>query len=335
MPEHNYRNLVHTPAELAAEYIAWAKVRHENEGITWGVPALDDHMIAAHPGDFCGILGRPGSGKTSLMAYLAIREAQRIKSRGRENEECVVYCTWESAAEELANFFLAGGENKYSVTDVAKGLIPMEDIERQALRLVTQPIFVIGQGISRSGGLGVRMTAEVVYSAIESMRADFNIRPSLILLDYIQIIPVKNLSERKAAMAAAPARIKELALRVGVPIFVGVQAARTVDDREEKIPRKSECQWSSSVEQACDKLIGLWRPGDTEEAGTIIELQDGSQHLVRDELLVMRKLKERNNQGRYTAVMWFEPQYLKLLALEKRNLNPPSRPDTGHWANDY
>lgn len=347
MAKQDYRVLVHTPAELSAAYLKWARERRDNEGVTWGVPALDKNMIAAHPGDLCGIVGRPGSGKTSLLALLAINEAKRIVSRGSQGEQCVVYVTWESSSEELANFFLTGGEGQHSVTDVAKGLIPMEDVEREAIRLIQLPIFVLGKGIGRVGGNKIRMTSEVVYEAVSSIYEDFNVQPTVVCLDYLQIIPVKNLSERQAAVTAAPAILKELALTIAAPIFVGIQAARVVDTLAVKLPRKCDCQFSSSVEQAVDKLWGLWRPWDTEEPGTVIEMEDGQQYTVQKELLLIRKLKERFNEGRATVAMYFQPQYLRLAELELRNLNdaapPLARPSsgqerdrgTGRWRNKY
>ena len=295
----DYRSLVHTPSELAAEYVQWAKERHENPGVTWGVPALDSQMMPARPGEVVGILGRPGMGKTSLLACVAMKEADRIVARGKEETECVVYVTWESSSEELSNFFLASGA--YSVSDIARGSIPIETIEKESLRLVRRPIWVIGMGIGRANSAGIKMTAAVVYKAIETMQEDFGIKPTLACFDYLQIMSSATHSDRIQAVAEAPVKIKELALTIGAPAFVGIQASRNVDGYSVKIPAQKDCQWGSSVEQAMDKLLALWRPALTEEQGATIELDDGSQYMVNDTLLVVRKLKERFNFGPRTS----------------------------------
>jgi replicative DNA helicase len=322
----DYRSLVHTPAELASEYVQWAKERHDNPGVTWGVPALDKQMMPARPGELVGILGRPGMGKTSLLAYVAMQEANRIVARGKQGEECVVYVTWESSSEELSNFFLAS--DAYSVSDIAWGRVPIEKVEKESLRLLRRPIWVIGMGIGRIEAAGIKMTPKVVYETIETMHVDFGVKPTLACFDYLQVVSSATHADRVQAVAEAPIKIKELALTIGTPAFVGVQASRDVDGYKVKIPAQKDCQWGSSVEQAADKLVALWRPALTEEQGSVIELDDGSQYIVNDTLLVIRKLKERFNSGRSTLAMYFDPAYLKLAELEKRNLDDGAMENT-------
>jgi len=268
-----------------------------------------------------------------LLALTAVNEAKRIVEEGKEKEECVVFCTWESSSEELSGLFLTN--KHFSITDIARGNLAMDVVEKQAMRLVRLPIFILGKGVGRVAGSGIRMTPEIVYSAIESLAQDFSgIRPRLLLFDYIQIVPVKHHSERVAAVSEAAVRIKELSLTVGAPAFVGIQAARAVDNLVVKLPRKQDCQHSSAIEQVFDCLWGIWRPILTEEKGGAIELEDGTQLPVIPELAIARKLKERHNIGRATAALWFEPQYLHLAELELKNLNGPPR-DAGHWADKY
>ena len=315
----DYRGLVHTPADMAADYVAWAKARKEDPGVTWGVPAIDDHMLPMHPGELICILGRPGHGKSSILAILAHHQARRIVAAGEVGKKCVVYVTWENTAEETANFLLAGGD--HSVTDVARGTIPMAQVEKESLRLLTMPIFVIGIGIGRMDTVRVRMTADVVYKAIQSMHEDFHgIRPSLLLFDYLQLMPAESHSQRVEQVSEAPIRIKELAMTVGAPAVAAVQAHRRVDDYKVKLPEMQDGMWASSIEQTADKMFSLWRPKMTEEA-LIIKDERDREYQVTENLLLLRKLKERFNQGRFTVPLYFDPAYLKLAEMEMRNIN--------------
>lgn len=313
------RKLLHTPAELAAEHIAWAERNQRIPGVPWGIKSIDERVIPMRRGDLVGLIARPGHGKSSLMAYFARAESKRIMERGAEDCEAVVYVTWESSAEELENFFIADDHN--SASDIAWGRADLDYLKRKAVKRPRVPIWVIGHGIGRASPDTPRMTVDAVYAAIESMEADYGVKPTLVLLDYIQIIPVQRAGERVTQVTEAVIRAKELAQRVGVPIVAGVQARREVDNYTVPIPEKSDAQWASGIEQTVDKLFGLWRPTISpgfEDKDLQIE---GVNHgvLVTPELLVLRMLKQRFEDGRWTWALHFAPQYLKLCELELRH----------------
>lgn len=312
----DFRQLVHTPAELAAYYTQWATSIIDNPGIPLGIPALDKKVIPLRPGDLVGIIARPGMGKSSLMAYLAMQEARRIQKRDAVGKEAVVYVTWESSAEEIENFWMAQGQ--YSASDVAWGRVPLDVITRHAIKRPQLPIWTIGHAISKAGQPMPRMNLDAVLGAIESMQADFGIKPTLMLFDYIQLIPVDGIQDRQRRVTEVPPMVKELALRVGSPAVCGVQAAREVDDLKFKIPEMQHAQWASSIEQAADKLFSLWRPYRSEgPEGEPVRLTKNSRaYLITPELTILRMLKQRGDDGRATWALFFAPQYLKLAEME-------------------
>jgi len=78
---------------------------------------------------------------------------------------------------------------------------------------------------------------------------------------------------------------------------------------------------NSAIEQTADKFFGLWRPWLTEphfdEGGRETHVTvDNHEYPVRPELLLMQMLKQRFEDGRWTWALRFQPQYLKLCALE-------------------
>lgn len=311
----DYRTLIHTPAELAREHVAWAEWIQAHPGVRFGVEAIDKRVIPMRPGELISIIARPGHGKTSLLAYFARQQADRIAARGKADEEAVIYVTWEQSAEELEAFFQTDGD--YSISDIAWGRVDLDSLRRKAVKRAGVPIWVIGHGIGRAGQKAPRMTPDVVLGAIETMEHDHGIRPTLLLFDYMQLIPITRASDRVQQVTEVPIRIKELALRIGAPAVVGVQAGRDVDSRRIKIPEFRDAQWASSIEQTSDKVFGLWRPYQTEERDAIIEVSD-RRFEVTPELLLIRMLKQRGDAGRYTWGMYFDPAYLKLAELELR-----------------
>lgn len=311
MADKDVRLLVHNPAELATEYVGWAERIRRDPGVPWGVKGIDERVIPLRPGELAGIVARPGNGKTSLMAYLARREAARIMQEGKEDREAVVYCTWESSAEEIENFFIA--DDKINATDVAWGRGDLDYIKRKMVKRARLPIWTIGHGISRAGKPVPRMTVSAVLGALESMEADYNVKPTLMLFDYLQIIPLeRGGGDRVAQVTEAPVRIKELCQRIGAAGVAGVQAGREVDNRQEKIPEMADCQWGSSIEQTMDKLFSLWRPVRNFPPGFAMDTKQWGIVQVTDHLMMMRMLKQRGDAGRHTWCLYFEPHTLKL-----------------------
>ena len=314
----DYRHLVHTPPQLAKAYVKWAEDRAKHPGIQWGIPCIDKQMIPMHPGELTTILGRPGHGKSSLLAYLARRQSDIIAEAGKSGELCVIYVTWENTIEELTNFLLA--DSNLSVTDVARGQVDLEQVRQESVKLVDSSIFVIGRGVGRMAAQNIRMTPEVVYKAIESMEQDYHVKPVVMLFDYLQLIPSKTHTERMEQVTEAPIRIKELAASVGAPAVAAVQANRRVDTYNIKLPEKQDAQWSSAIEQTSDKMFSLWRPALTEDL-EFVEMDDGQTYAVNENLMLVRMLKQRFGPGRNTWATYFNPAYLELAELETREEN--------------
>ncbi len=313
----SYRDLVHTPAELAVEHVAWAEHIKSDPGVTFGIQAIDKIVLPMRGGDLVSIIARPTMGKTSLMATFAREHARKLQALGAAGKDrAVVYVTWEQSAEELEAFFQADG--KTTISDIAWGRVSIDALQAKAVKRAGVPIWVIGHGIGRAGKPTPRMTPDVVLGAIETMKIDFGITPSLMLFDYMQLIPVANAKDRMQQVTEVPIRIKELALRIGAPAIVGVQAGRHVDERDIKLPEMRDAQWSSAIEQTSDKIFGLWRPAQTERIGQTISIGDEA-HTVQENLLIIRLLKQRGEQGRHTWAMYFNPASLRLAEMETRH----------------
>lgn len=321
MAQFDYRHFVHTPAELSTEYLQFAERLKASPGITFDIVDVDKHVSPMHPGDVVAFMGRPGHAKTSILSYFARTEGQRIRDRGKADDEAVVYVTYEQSAEELEAYFQTNDE--YSNADLLRGQVDLKVVRDRAVKRAKLPVWVIGHGLSRIDPRAPRMTPDVVYRAIETMDEDFGVKPVLVLVDYMQLIPVQNASDRVQQVTEVPIRIKELAMRVGCPALLAVQAGRAVDDRKVKLPMLADAQWASSIEQTCDKVFALWRPWQTEEQGKSIELEDGNIYRVTETLLIMRMLKQRFEDGRWTWALHFNPKTLELKAVTRDAPEPP------------
>lgn len=308
----NLRALVHTPADLAVEYVTYVENVKRYPGVTWGVPSLDRTIIPLRPGDVAGIIARPGHGKSTLSAFLSRRTAQAIASDPARAGECVVYVTFEQSTEEIEAFFqIDSGE--YSVTDLAWGRVDIEQIKRHSLKRPSLPVYLIGKSVTSRVRVP-RMTVDNVYGALSTMRDDYGVKPILIVLDYVQIIPVDRAADRVHQVGEAIVRSKELALDMACPIVNCVQAGRAVDSRESKMPGAGDCQWASAIEQVSDKLLGIWRPALTEE-GSTVKVNDMVLPLTQS-LFIAKLQKQRMSSAGHVYYLHFEPQLVKLADME-------------------
>lgn len=321
----DYRELVHSPADLSVESVRWAEALNNVPGVPFGVPVVDKRVVPFHPGDMVVLCGRPGAGKTALLTFLARAEAKRIQDRGKEKTEAVVYVTFEQVTEEIDAVLCASTD--YSVSDIVWGRVDLDAVKRNAIQRVNLPLWLIGDSLARTNARSPRMYPETVFRAVELMQEEFGVKPSLLCVDYIQLIPIPAQADRMKQVIEASHQVKELAKRLGCPAVVAVQARREVDLRTVKIPELHDAQWSSSIEQAADKFFGLWRPWITEPhfgpGGGPNTIEIDGQHIdITKELLVLSLRKQRFEDGAWTWPLRFEPQYLKLCDLELRREEP-------------
>lgn len=318
-----FRVLVHSPADLNADYLAWAEYIQSTPGMTWGVKVIDEKVIPIRDGEMGIIIGRPGHGKTSVLMYLARSEARRILERGKREEECVAYVTWEESAEDVTRMLLGSPDAPYTGTDLAWGRVDLDVIRQQVVKQSKfPPVFVIGHGIMRAkrGKRAPLMDPDAVLAALETMEADFGVKPTLMCFDYIQRIPMRGQTRKVEEVTEAAKAINDLAKRIACPAYVAAQASRDPDNRDDKIPRADDCQWASALEQDADKLFAVMRPVKYEQK--LLELQDGRTFAINDKLLILKMLKQRGDVGDHTWALYFDPATLKLGAAATTDEKP-------------
>lgn len=319
------RPLIYTSADLATQHVHAAEKIQSEPGLAWGVPSMDmrGRVLPMRGGDVTLLVGRPGHGKSSLLCYHAQREAKAILARGAQDRETVVYVTWEGTVDAIYAAILAG-KGGYSSTQFYWGDVPLQTVQDTAIHHGIMPVMMIGFSTLRSIGRDVpNMTLDVIFEAIQLIADEYGRRPTLILLDYLQLIPAGNEAERQDQVARAIINSKNLAMRMDVPFMLGAQASRDVDAYKVKLPEMKDVQWASQAEQHADKLFSLWMPARTEPRDRMgrpmaVEV-DGRMYPGSDNLILVRLLKQRGECGRWTWALHLKPELLELGEMEARS----------------
>lgn len=323
MAVKNLDAIIHDPATIASSWLQFVEHNKDLPGITWGIKELDDVILPLRPGELVVLMGRPGHGKTSLALWLALRVAREIKAEQEEKDErdnrvaCI--CSWEQTVEELETIIQSRGE--LTTSDLIWGNVDADAIRRRVVDRARLPLWIIGYSMLHAGEEMPRMTPDIIFSAIEEMerKYDTHPKPALVVFDYLQLIPVPSARDRVREVTEATLRAKELALRIGAPIILCVQASREADKRNPPIPALGDCQWSSGVEQAADLVLACVRPFQISGLQTI-KLDDGREVEVNENVLILRILKQRFGIGYGTFALYFDPARLVLQSLTAQTI---------------
>lgn len=266
--------------------------KHPGAGVRSYIKPLDEHLLPLRPGELVVVIGRTSNYKSGLMQYWARNIAQDIDGDG----EIVVYVTWEMAVEELGLYDLAASAS-INASEIAQGRVSDEAWERlqaAAMQRAAIPLWLIGHSVDRRKRRP-DLTLSNVGRALQWIDDEKNMRPRAIFLDYLGQMQAEKGEDRRMQTFENVRRCKDMALALGCPVILGVQAGRQMDGREWKLPEIGDGQESSNIEQTADKVISVWLPKTSEPIGSILRLPGGKgpEITVTDNLLVIGLKKQR------------------------------------------
>ncbi len=317
-------SIIHTSDQLARQHIRYARKIREEPGIEWGIRSIDERIIPSRGGDVSIILGRPGDGKTTALSYLAAHQARTIAGENKEDDETVVYVTWEGTVDKIYAALLAS-RGAYSATDYYWGRPPMDLVEETAVNRGIMPVTFIGFSSYKKTGVK-KITLDHVLEAVEAINEGVGVaqrKVVLLLLDYVQLIPVHGTRDRTERTAEAIIGVKNLGMRLDIPAFVGGQAGRQVDSYQIKLAGPADGQHSSQIEQHTDYGYSIWRPIRTEPHDPQVpeNMQIYGRTIpLNPNLLLMKNWKQRGDETGHWWPLYLRPEYLDLAEMELRHV---------------
>jgi replicative DNA helicase len=305
-------NIVYNPLEvsnLGSDYLKW-KQTHKEFGVPFFAPSMRSKVYPLFPGEVMSVIARPGHAKTSIMMFWARQRAKWLAANDQP-KRAVIYATWEQSVEELHSFYIAA-EQQLSITKMAKGELSEEDwkkVQQASVDRINEPLWFIGHSMVRRSGRKP-ITVATLEQAVERVRdSGDGYDVDCVYLDYLQRIhPEKSNDGPVMAFSGIMDGIKNFALGFGVPVVVGVQASREVEELKLPIPEMHHAQWTSNIEQSSDRVLSLVRPRRYRREGEMF----GSRQVDGISQLLVSVLKQKLGEANFVEWLKFNPMYNRL-----------------------
>jgi replicative DNA helicase len=214
-------------------------------GIPSGLRDLDELTGGLHPGALTVFGGRPGTGKSSLLACIATCVAKA----GRP----ALLFSLEMTIDELAHRFLAmeSGVNLLSIRQYRLGDRDLEAAMSAMGRLAPQPIWIDDSGTLTLNDIRSRSLQFV------SERGPIG----LLAVDYLQLVstPIQRGENRASAVGAVSRGLKALAKELACPVIALSQLSRAVEGRAGNVPLLSDLRESGDIEADADVVAFIYR----------------------------------------------------------------------------
>lgn len=256
------RSLVWTPTDAQRNYIQWTKQSYERTNILLTSNAkLDSEILPLFPGQARIVCARPGGGKTTYSLATGVIPQARLYAKTGSKKACLIV-TYDQTIEEIEG--IINSQSGHTITDVAWGRVPVHIIEQSMEGRELLPIYYLGKSGVERRRKQPRMTVDNVYKAILMMEQEHDIEIQLLMVDFMQIIPIVGKASRADQVAESYALYHELLQELQAFGLLLSQAKREIETEKIKIPKLVHSEWSDSAGQFGHQFVGIWRPWTTE-----------------------------------------------------------------------
>ncbi|MEX1004196.1 MAG: replicative DNA helicase [Acidimicrobiia bacterium] len=214
----------------------------EVTGLSTGYRDLDRKLTGLHPANLLIVAARPGMGKSSLTANIAMKVALSGGS--------VAIFSLEMAKEEVAQRMLCSlariDSMKLRTGKIGDAAWPR--LTDAAGRLYDAPLFVDDSPM---------VTVTDIRAKCRRLKRQHGL--SLIVVDYMQLMHGSARENRQQEISEISRSLKNLARELEVPLIALSQLNRNLESREDKRPRLGDLRESGSLEQDADVVMFIYR----------------------------------------------------------------------------
>lgn len=317
------QDILYTPQE-SAEYTLDV-IRSRMDGDYPSIPIYLDNvartMNPLRPGDLVTLIGRPSHYKSGLAQWWARHIANDLK----HTNGMIAYVTTEMAVEELTIYDLAVDlrmdADKLSRGDITED--EWEQVQASAMKRAVLPVWVLGHSLARRRKrprISIYSVEEALYWAEDKM--DF--RSRLVVLDYMNMMQWDRKAgrrpDRRNEVSAIVQAAKDMALNLGCPVLMVVQAHRRVDQRQWKVPQMADAMESAAIEQYSDKVLSVYYPKVSDFGQTVTDPTGEDWQIEDDSLLFLALLKQKNGEAGRFWPLYVDPRQNRVAPLATEDI---------------
>jgi len=299
---------IYTPSEFADIGLKDIQSIEANapRSVGLNIPGIRDYFAPLPPGRIGVCIAQTSNYKTGFLDFVVASTAEQLNYQKR-NDECIIHISTEDLIEEQAVSAYARIA-KVDSGKIARGMVDdWEGLFQAAIKVMGIPVYRIGESLSRplKPDEAPMLYLSNINRIIERMMALYHLRPALVVLDYLQALPIdpeiahgiQLKDQRRLQVRDDIYRIRRGAAAFNCPWWIGVQAKQKLDGAPSPklyIPGVYDGEESSAIGQRCDRAICQWMPKTMFPVGTVIEYKDLT-YKVTDDLMFMRVAKQRRN----------------------------------------
>lgn len=231
-------------SDITKRVVSFSNKAREHDvmpGYSTGLSSLDEMTGLLMGGDFVGIIGALGDGKSALLAQIGKHISRNTP---------VLNCNNEMSEEQNGTRFVAG-ESGMSVREIREGAYDFtgadavkgaqERIEKLQYHLYTDPRMTV-RGI-RVRALQMKQTTglgAITIDGLKRLRTDTKTK------------------DRWDRLEEITGELKAMAIELSVPILLAVQRTRTARRRDDPIPQLDDAD-APTLETDADLVLGVFR----------------------------------------------------------------------------
>ncbi len=219
-------------------------------GVPTGLVDLDRLLGGLQKSDLLIIAGRPGMGKTGFMLSIMKNAAQRHKKH-------IAMFSLEMSNEQLVQRLIAQ-ETGIDTQRLRTGKLTEEEF----------PLFTHAIEVLSDTHIYLDDTPAITPLQLRTKcrRLHLEYELDLVIIDYLQLMSGDIRTDNRVQEVSYISRnLKVLARELNVPVLVGAQLSRAVEQRADKRPVLSDLRESGSLEQDADIVMFIHRPDALEK----------------------------------------------------------------------